>query len=74
VKLPEIVRAATINAALAVRREDRGTLRPGLLGDATVLELQHGRFTFTDVLGETMQSETRLGCRGIVLGGRWWHG
>jgi dihydroorotase len=74
VPLPEIVRAATINAALAVRREDRGTLRPGLLGDATVLELKHGHFTFTDVLGETVQSETRLACRGIVLGGKWWHG
>ncbi|MBU6497439.1 MAG: amidohydrolase/deacetylase family metallohydrolase [Rhodospirillales bacterium] len=74
VALPEIVRATTINAARAVRLEDRGTLRPGLLGDATVLSVEAGRFTFTDAIGETVESHERLACRGIVLNGRWWHG
>src|SRR5690349_2734122 len=32
--LAEVIRATTINPARAVRLEDRGTLRPGLLGDA----------------------------------------
>jgi dihydroorotase len=74
VKLPEVIRATTINAARSIRLEDRGTLRPGLLGDATVLTLEQGRFELRDVLGETLQAEQKLACRGIVLGGRWWHG
>ena len=74
VELREVVRATTVNAASAVRLVDRGTLRPGLLGDATVLELEQGRFELKDVLGETLVAEQRLACRGIVLGGKWWHG
>ena len=74
VELREVVRATTVNAANAVRLQDRGTLRPGLLGDATVLELERGRFELKDVLGETLVAEQRLACRGIVLGGKWWHG
>jgi dihydroorotase len=72
--LNEVIRASTINAASAVRKTDRGTLKPGLLGDATVLELEHGKFTFRDVLDETLEAEEQLACRGIVLGGKWWHG
>ena len=68
----EVVRAATINAARAVRREDRGTLKPGLLGDATVLEIERGSFSFTDVIGETIEAGEKLACHGIVLGGKWW--
>ena len=72
VELREVVRATTVNAANAVRLQDRGTLRPGLLGDATVLELERGRFELRDVLGVTLLAEQRLACRGIVLGGKWW--
>jgi dihydroorotase len=72
VPLGEVVRMSTINAARAVRREDRGTLKPGLLGDASVLALERGRFTLTDVVGETLECAEKLACRGIVLGGRWW--
>jgi dihydroorotase len=72
VELREVVRATTVNAANAVRLQDRGTLRPGLLGDATVLELERGRFELRDVLGEKLMAEQRLACRGIVLGGKWW--
>lgn len=71
--LAEIVRASTINAARAVRLADRGTLKPGLLGDASVLAIEDGNFTFTDVLGETMRGTRRFACRGAVLKGRWWH-
>ena len=74
VPLPEVIRATTINPARAVRLQDRGTLRPGLLGDATVLTLEQGLFELEDVMGEKLIAEQRLACRGIVLGGRWWHG
>jgi dihydroorotase len=71
--LAEIVRANTINAASAVRKSDRGTLKTGLLGDATVLEVKKGKFKFEDVLGERFAGTEHLACRGIVLGGKWWH-
>lgn len=73
VPLVEVVRAVTINASRAVHLADRGSLRPGLLGDATVLEIESGSFTFTDVVGETLNGKKRFACRGAVLGGRWWH-
>ena len=73
VSLGEVVRASTINPARAIRLEDRGTLKPGTLGDATVLDLEAGEFTLRDAVGETMKTTEHLQCRGIVLGGKWWH-
>jgi len=72
VPLVEVIRASTVNPALAVRKTDRGTLKPGTLGDATVLDVEKGRFAFADVMGETREGTEHLRCRGIVLGGRWW--
>ena len=70
--LVEVIRASTINPALAVRKTDRGTLKPGTLGDATILDIEKGRFSFPDVLGEIREGSEHLRCKGIVLGGRWW--
>jgi dihydroorotase len=70
--LIEVIRASTINPALAVRKTDRGTLKPGTLGDATILDIEKGRFSFPDVLGEIRVGSEHLRCKGIVLGGRWW--
>ncbi len=72
--LAEVIRASTINAATAVRLTDRGSLQPGMLGDATVLEMEQGHFVFHDVMKETIESDEQLACRGIVLNGSWWHG
>ena len=72
VPLAEVVRMSTINPARAVRRDDRGTLKPGLLGDATVLAAEEGDFSFADVVGEKVSGRQKLACRGIVLDGRWW--
>lgn len=70
--LVEVIRASTINPARAVRKTDRGTLKPGTLGDATVLDVEKGKFAFPDVLGEIREGREHLRCKGIVLGGRWW--
>jgi dihydroorotase len=74
VTLSDVIRATTINAARAVRKTDRGTLRAGTLGDATVLSVEKGRVTFEDVIGQRVEGSEKLVCRGIVLGGQWWHG
>jgi dihydroorotase len=68
----EVIAATTVNPAKAVRRDDIGTLRVGAAGDATILVEASGSFQHTDVLGETITSDTRLEHRGIVLGGMWW--
>ncbi len=70
--LVEVIRASTINPARAVRKTDRGTLTPGTLGDATILDVEKGKFAFPDVLGEIREGSEHLRCKGIVLGGRWW--
>ncbi|MBM3570089.1 MAG: amidohydrolase/deacetylase family metallohydrolase [Alphaproteobacteria bacterium] len=70
--LVEAIRAATVNAARAVGLADRGSLKPGLLGDASVLALEKGKFRFVDVIDKEMTGTERLTCKGVVLNGAWW--
>jgi dihydroorotase len=72
VPLADVVRMGTIAPARAIGRSDRGSLQPGLLGDATVLAIESGSFRLVDVCGEAMQARERLACRGVVLDGKWW--
>ncbi len=71
--LADVIRRATVEPAAAVKRPDLGTLAPGAAGDATLLAIESGRFTYADVMGEVFQGEQRLACRGVVVGGRWFH-
>jgi dihydroorotase len=70
--LEEVIAATTSRPAAALRRPDLGTLKEGAIGDATVLDIEDGSFTFTDVMGETIQGERRLAVREMVVGGRVW--
>jgi dihydroorotase len=70
--LIEVIRAATARPAEALRRKDLGTLAPGAIGDATVLNLAEGAFDYVDVMGERITGERRLEVEAIVLGGRLW--
>ena len=72
VELGDVVRMSTINAARAIHKNDRGTLQPGLLGDATVLEIEQGKYNFVDAIGDRIEGTQQLACRGIVLDGTWW--
>lgn len=71
--LPGIVRAVTATPAGLLGRPDLADLAPGTTGDATVLRIEDGRFTFTDVLGETMGGSQRFALDSVVLGGKLWH-
>jgi len=73
VDLATVIRLATVNPAAAIKRPDLGTLRPGSIGEATVLEQAGGRFDYTDCIGEQLIGDRRLLSAGVVLGGRWWH-
>ena len=71
--LPEVVAASTVNAANALGRPELGSLRPGSVGDATILDIQTGRFPYEDVVGEVLTGEQKIVSAGVVVAGRWWH-
>jgi len=71
--LPDIIAASTVNAAFALRRPELGSLKPGSVGDATVLSIKDGRFDYVDVVGEHLTGDRRIVSEGVVIAGRWWH-
>ena len=70
---PDVVAASTVNAAMALRRPELGSLKPGSVGDATVLSIQEGKFDYEDVVGEHLIGDRKIVSEGVVVGGRWWH-
>jgi dihydroorotase len=71
--LPTVIRLSTSNAASAIRKPELGTLKPGSVGDASILELRDGSFEYLDVIGEKVVGKQRLLAAGVVVGGKWWH-
>ena len=71
--LADIVRAVTATPARLLKRPDLADLSVGSTGDATVMRIEEGRYTFTDVLGQTMDGEQRFALDSMVVGGRLWH-
>lgn len=71
--LPEVVKASTVNAAMALRRLELGSLKPGSVGDATMISIQEGKFDYEDVVGEHLIGDRKIVSEGVVIGGRWWH-
>jgi dihydroorotase len=70
--LRTVVRASTTAPAKAMRRPDLGTLRPGSVGDAAVLELREGTFEYEDVMAERITGNLRLFAPMVIVGGRLW--
>lgn len=73
VPLPQVIKSATSAAAAAISRPDLGTFKPGSVGDATLISVEEGEFTYHDVLSEPLKGNKKLKARGVVLGGKWWH-
>jgi len=71
--LRQIIAASTVNAAKALARPELGTLRPGSIGDASILSLKEGEFPLEDVRGEIVTAGERLFAEGVVIAGKWWH-
>jgi dihydroorotase len=69
----DVVAASTVNAAMALRRPELGSLKPGSVGDATLLSIQEGKFDYVDVVGEHLIGDRKIASEGVVIGGRWWH-
>ena len=73
VPLPEVIKQTTVNAAMALRRPELGNLKPGSVGDATILSIEAGSHDYVDVLGEHMTGDKRIIAEGAVVGGKWFH-
>jgi dihydroorotase len=71
--LIDVIAASTANAAFALKRPELGSLKPGSVGDATILSVKDGRFDYVDVVGEHLMGEQRIVSDGVVIAGRWWH-
>jgi dihydroorotase len=71
--LADVIAASTVNAAFALKRPELGSLKPGSVGDATILSIKDGRFDYVDVVGEHLTGDRRIVSDGVVIGGRWWH-
>jgi dihydroorotase len=71
--LADIIRAVTATPAGLLRRPDLADLSVGSTGDATVLRIEEGQFTFTDVLGQTLTGRQRFALDSMVVAGRLWH-
>jgi dihydroorotase len=71
--LSAVVAASTVNAAAALGRPDLGSLRPGSVGDATLLRVREGRFDYEDVVSEIMVGDRRIVAEGAIIAGKVWH-
>jgi dihydroorotase len=71
--LAEVIAASTVNAAMALRRPELGSLKVGSVGDATLISIREGQFDYVDVVGEHMTGDRKIFSEGVVIGGRWWH-
>jgi dihydroorotase len=71
--LADVIAASTVNAAFALKRPELGSLKPGSVGDATILSIKDGRFDYVDVVGEHLTGDRRILSEGVVIAGRWWH-
>jgi len=71
--LSDVIAASTVNAAMALKRPELGSFKPGCAGDATILTIKDGQFDYVDVVGEHMTGDKRILSEGVVINGRWWH-
>jgi dihydroorotase len=72
VPLPKVVEMSTAKPADVLGFNGKlGTLRPGAEADIVVLDLKHGRFTFSDMRSSrtTIQGEKLLRVHTVVKGG-----
>jgi dihydroorotase len=71
--LSDVIKCSTVNAGLALKRMEYGSLKVGSLGDATILSVKEGKFDYVDVIGEHLIGDRKIVSEGVVLKGKWWH-
>jgi len=73
VPFTEVIKQTTHNAAFALKRPQLGSLKPGSVGDASILSIKDGKFDYVDVVGEHLVGDRKIVCDGVVIAGHWWH-
>ena len=71
--IPDIVKAVTVTPAKILKRPDLGDLSVGSTGDATVMRVEEGRYTFVDVGGKSRAGKQRFALDSMVVAGALWH-
>jgi dihydroorotase len=71
--LNDVIAASTVNAAYALKRPELGSLKPGSVGDASILAIDEGRFDYVDAVGEHLTGDRKITAKGVVIAGHWWH-
>ncbi len=72
--LEEVIAATTQNASLAIGQTgELGTLAEGAIGDATVIELEEGDFTYDDGGGESVSTDRRISPVMTIKDGKVWN-
>jgi dihydroorotase len=69
--LDDVVASVTSRAAAAIGKSaELGSLVPGMAGDAVVLDLEDGHFTYVDGAGHEVQATRRFRTRHVIREGR----
>ena len=66
----DVIAASTVNAAIALKRPELGSLKAGSVGDATILSVKEGRFDYVDVVGEHLEGDRKIRSEGMVIAGQ----
>lgn len=67
----DVVASVTSRAAAAIgKSEELGSLAPGMAGDAVVLDLEDGHFTYVDSAGNEVKATRRFRTRHVIREGR----
>ena len=69
VPFEECVKELTVKPARAMRHPELGKLEEGGIGDATLLKIEEGDFTVSDVDGRTRKTDRRVVAVGVVRAG-----
>jgi dihydroorotase len=69
--LEDVVASVTSRAAAAIGKStELGSLAPGMIGDAAVMDLEDGHFTYVDGAGHEVKASRRLRTRHVIRAGR----
>jgi dihydroorotase len=68
----EVIQAVTANSAKVIGHQELGSLKPGSVGDAAVLEMEEGSFTYDDGVGNRLDAQRRFSPVITVKEGKKW--
>lgn len=70
-ELEEVIASVTSRPAAALGESSEiGSLAPGMAGDAVVLDLEEGRFSYVDGAGNTVRASRRFRTRHVIRSGQ----